>query len=200
MAISCEKFNQMLEIISKDHKIDMQELIGSLEKKELLPKKMMTKPSTSNDKGPYDNKRAKDFAEANGICIKNIVGTGREGRITISDMKKVGVVTASDKPKISDAATKLATENGIDISTVTPSGKRGDILLKDIKRAIEEQPAQPVVIEEDEEPVLETQTIWVKKEEDKLTGSDDEEEPDLVEIEEEPELEIEEEPELEIED
>ena len=64
----------------------------------------------------------------------------------------------------------------------TPSGKRGDILLKDVKKAIEEQPAQPVVLEEDEEdPVLEDQAD--KTEEHELFGSDDEEE--------EPELELE---------
>jgi len=159
----------------------MQTLIGSLESKELLPKKMMmTKTSTSKDKGPYDNKRAKEFAEANGICIKDIVGTGRDGRITIADMKKVVDVPVAGKVKISDAAAKLATENGIDISTITPSGKRGDILLKDVKKAIEEQPAQPVVLDEDEEePVLEAQEETEleldepKKEE--LFGSDEEE-------------------------
>lgn len=175
MAISCEKFTQMLEVISKEHKIDMQALIGSLEANGLMPKKM-TKASTPNDKGPYDNKRAKDFAEANGICIKDIVGTGREGRITITDMKKVVDVPVSGKIKISGAAAKLAEENGIDISKITPSGKRGDILLKDIKLAIEQQPVQPVVVEEDdEEPELE----------------DDDKEPELEDDDEEPELELE---------
>ena len=183
MAISCEKFSQMLEVISKEHKIDIGELLGSLETKDLLPKKMMTKPSASKDKGPYDNKRAKQFAEANGICIKDIVGTGREDRITITDMKKVvDVVVDTGKVKISDAAAKLAKENNIDISTVTPSGKRGDILLKDVKKAIEEAPAQPVVIEEEDDPVLEEQS-----DDDKL-------------FEEELEVELEEEPELELED
>ena len=182
MAISCEKFTEMLQVISKEHKIDMQTLIGSLESKELLPKKMMTKPSASKDKGPYDNKRAKEFAEANGICIKDVVGTGREGRITIADIKKTVDVPVDGKTKISDAAAKLAKDNNIDISTVTPSGKRGDILLKDVKKAIEEAPAQPVVIEEEDEPVLEEQS-----DDDKL-------------FEEEPEVELEEEPELELED
>lgn len=152
----------------------MQALIGSLESKELLPKKMMTtKASASKEKGSYDNKRAKEFAEANGICIKDIVGTGREGRITIADMKKVVDVPVAGKVKISDAAAKLAAENGIDISTITPSGKRGDILLKDVKKAIEEQPAQPVVLEEDEEePVLEDQDDKTEEDEPELELDD----------------------------
>lgn len=187
MAISCEKFSQMLEVISKEHKIDMQSLVDSLETKELLPKKMMTnKSTTSKDKGPYDNKRAKEFAEANGICIKDITGTGREGRITIADMKKVADVPVAGKAKISAAAEKLAVEHGIDISTVTPSGKRGDILLKDIKQAIENAPAQPVVIEE-VEPVLEDQEkeeepeleLEESKDEKDLFCSDDEDEPEI---------------------
>lgn len=167
----------------------MQSLVDSLETKELLPKKMMTnKSTTSKDKGPYDNKRAKEFAEANGICIKDITGTGREGRITIADMKKVADVPVAGKAKISAAAEKLALEHGIDISTITPSGKRGDILLKDIKQAIENAPAQPVVIEEDE-PVLEDQEKEEEEEpepeleestdEKDLFGSDDDEEPEI---------------------
>jgi len=190
MAISCEKFSLMLELISKEHKIDMQSLVDSLEKEDLLPKKTMTnKSTTSKDKGPYDNKRAKEFAEANGICIKDITGTGREGRITIADMKNIVDVPVAGKAKISTAAGKLATEHGIDIATVTPSGKRGDILLKDIKLAIKEQPTQLVVLEDDEEdpsgsdeeepeieldedPVLEAQ-VDQKKED--LFGSDEEE-------------------------
>ena len=184
MAISCEKFTEMLQVISKEHKIDMQTLLGSLESKELLPKKMMTKPSASKDKGPYDNKRAKEFAEANGICIKDIVGTGREGRITIADIKKTVDVPVDGKAKISDAAAKLAKDNNIDISTVTPSGKRGDILLKDVKKAIEEAPTQPVVVEEGEEdPVLEVQDK--EGEEDPVLEVQDKE------GEEEPELELE---------
>ena len=174
MAISCEKFSQMLEVISKEHKIDIESLLGSLETKELLPKKMMmSKSSVLKEKGPYDNKRAKDFAEANAISIVDIVGTGRDGRITIADMKKFAdVMVDTGKTKISDAAAKLAQENNIDISTVTPSGKRGDILLRDVKKAIEDAPTQPVVVEEDE-PVLEEQS-----DDDKL-------------FEEEPELELE---------
>lgn len=191
MAISCEKFTQMLEVISKEHKIDMQSLVDSLEKEELLPKKMMTTKSTaSKDKSPYDNKRAKEFAEANGICIKDITGTGRDGRITIADMKKVVNVPVAGKAKISGAAEKLATEHGINISMVTPSGKRGDILLKDIKLAIENAPAQPVVVEEDG-PVLEDQS-GDDEEEPELELEDAKKDTDLFgDDEEEPELELE---------
>jgi len=172
MAISCERFTQILEVISKEHTIDLQTLTDSLERKDLLPKKMLTnKLSTSKDKGPFDNKRAKEFAEANGICIVGIVGTGREGRITIADIKKKVVdVPVAGKVKISDAVAKLATDNGIDISTVTPSGKRGDILIRDVKRAIDEQPVSLVVEEDETDPVLEVQTV---------KESDSDEEPEL---------------------
>ena len=171
MAISCEKFTQMLDVISKEHKIDMQALIDSLETKELLPKKMMTTKSTiSKDKGPFDNKRAKEFAEANGICIKDVVGTGREGRITVADMKNVMDLPVTGKAKVSDAAKKLAQEHGIDINNVTPSGKRGDILLKDIKMAIENAPVQPLVIEEEEEEktVIEEEPVIEEEEEPEI--------------------------------
>ena len=35
----------------------------------------------------FDNKRAKEFAEANNISVDGIVGTGRGGLITIKDIK-----------------------------------------------------------------------------------------------------------------
>ena len=136
----------------------MTALLASLESNHLLPKKMLKdKISQSQEKGPFDNKRAKEFAEANGICIKGITGTGRDDRITISDMKKVSDLQSSTKTKFSAAAAKLAKENNIDISSIVASGKRGDILLVDVKRAIDEKPDQPLVIEEDDEPVLEDQ-------------------------------------------
>lgn len=189
MAISCEKFSQMLEVISKEHKIPMEALILSLETKDLLPKKMVkSKPLVTKDKNPFDNKRAQEFADTNNVCIEGIVGTGRGGRITIGDMKKVGDISVVEKVKISDAAAKLAKENKIDITKITPSGKRGDILVKDIKVAIEQQPEQSIVVEEEEEDfVLNTQEK--EKPELELEESEDEEE---TEDEEEPELELEE--------
>lgn len=35
----------------------------------------------------FDNKRAKEFAEANNISVDGIIGTGRGGLITIKDIK-----------------------------------------------------------------------------------------------------------------
>ena len=173
MAISCDKLTEMFTIICKEHNIDMDSLLSSLQKKDLLPKKMMKtsiEPS-SKTKGLFDNKRAQEFAEANGVSIVGVIGTGRGNRITIKDMKERVSVTPKSDVKITAAAAKLAGEHNIDISSIRPSGKRGDILLKDVKDAIDNLPQEPVVIEE--EPVVDEEEPVVDEEEPVV--SDDEE-------------------------
>jgi pyruvate/2-oxoglutarate dehydrogenase complex dihydrolipoamide acyltransferase (E2) component len=163
----------MFTVICKEHNIDMDSLLSSIQEKDLLPKKMMktsTEPS-SNTKGLFDNKRAQEFAESNGVSIVGLVGTGRGNRITIKDMKDRVSVTPKSDAKITAAAAKLAGEHGIDISTIRPSGKRGDILLKDVKDAIDNLPQEPVVIEE--EPLVDEEESVVDEEEPVV----DEEEP-----------------------
>lgn len=176
MAISAEKINTILEVIATEYKIDKSKIFASLEAKSLLPNKMV-KANNTSDKGPFDNKRAREFAEVNNIEIRGIVGSGRDGRITIADMKKhadsTSSTTSTDKIKITSAARTLAEENGIDLSTIVPSGKRGDILLKDVKDAIANKPAEPLVLNEPEE----------EEEEEK------EDEPDVESDEEDPVLE-----------
>ena len=182
------QIEQILEIISKEHNIDLVKLKDSLESHGKLPKKLLSKTTAPVEKGPYDNKRAKEYAEANGISISGIVGSGREGRITIGDMKKavgepvVNNTKNDDKVKISAAAAKLAEEHGIDVSTLTPSGKRGDILIKDVKQAIENKPDEPLVVDEPE-PEAEEEPEPEPEKEDEIeleeNSSDDEEEPEL---------------------
>ena len=173
MAISSNKLSEMFTVICEEHNIDMDSLLSSLQEKDLLPKKMMKtsiEPS-SKTKGPFDNKRAKEFAEEHGVSIVGLVGTGRDNRITIKDMKdRVSVTTKSDV-KTTAAAAKLAGEHNIDISSIRPSGKRGDILLKDVKDAIDNLPQEAIVIEE--EPDVDEEEPDVDEEEPVV--SDDEE-------------------------
>ena len=150
MAISCDKLNEILSVISTDHHISLDNILKSLKEKNMLPKKMFDDKSSVASEGVFDNKRATAFATDNNISIEGIVGTGRNGRITIADMKTTAITASiGGKVKISTAATKLAVEHNIDIDKITPSGKRGDILLKDVKNAIDNQP-QELVIEESE--------------------------------------------------
>jgi pyruvate/2-oxoglutarate dehydrogenase complex dihydrolipoamide acyltransferase (E2) component len=155
------KINDILRIIAEEHKISFDSLIETLKKKDMLPKTLLGDAAT-DDSGPYDNKRAKKYAEDNGISIAEIVGTGRNGRITIADMKKK--TSTGGKVKISAAAAKLASENGIDISKIVPSGKNGDILLKDIREIVQfskdlknirEIQSKTASLIEEEEPIIE---------------------------------------------
>jgi pyruvate/2-oxoglutarate dehydrogenase complex dihydrolipoamide acyltransferase (E2) component len=86
MSISYDKLNELLSAISIEYKIDMDSLVGSLDKMNLIPKKKSNKDNTTQQK-VFDNKRAKEFAEANNISVDGIIGTGRGGLITIKDIK-----------------------------------------------------------------------------------------------------------------
>lgn len=153
--MSSFQITKILETLSTEYKFEVSEAMNVLAEKDLLPKMMIKEKQEKATKGPFDNKKAKEFAETYSIDIKDIIGTGREGRIKIEDMKKI--IQSSSGIKISKAAQKLADENDIDLSKITPTGLRGDILLKDIKNYIENTPNQPIVIEEqtEEEPIFE---------------------------------------------
>lgn len=155
--MSSAQITKIIETLASEYKFEVPKAVEFLADQELLPKMMINNLKQKISKGPFDNKKAKEFAEFHNIDIKDIVGTGREGRIKIEDMKKIS--SNSSSVKVSKAAQKLAEENDIDLSKITPTGIRGDILLKDIKEFIENTPNQPIVIEEtvieEEEPILE---------------------------------------------
>ena len=106
----------------------------------------------SND-GPAATPTARKLAEASGIDLNTITGTGPNGKITKDDVEAAGG-TSAPAPTLSPAAApaaaptasgerivasplakRIAEQKGIDLSTITGSGPNGRIVKADVEDA-----------------------------------------------------------------
>ena len=106
----------------------------------------------SND-GPAATPTARKLAEASGIDLNTITGTGPNGKITKDDVEAAGG-TSAPAPTLSPAAApaaaptasgerivasplakRIAEQKGIDLSTITGSGPNGRIVKVDVEDA-----------------------------------------------------------------
>lgn len=103
----------------------------------------------SND-GPAATPTARKLAEASGIDLNTITGTGPNGKITKDDVEAAGGTSApapapspapapaaapaasGDRIIASPLAKRIAEQKGIDLSTVTGSGPNGRIVKADV--------------------------------------------------------------------
>jgi pyruvate dehydrogenase E2 component (dihydrolipoamide acetyltransferase) len=106
----------------------------------------------SND-GPAATPTARKLAEANGIDLNTITGTGPNGKITKDDVEAAGGTSAPAPAPIpataaaaapaasgerivaSPLAKRIAEQKGIDLSTITGSGPNGRIVKADVEDA-----------------------------------------------------------------
>ena len=107
-------------------------------------------PAPSAD-GPAATPTARKLAEANGIDLNSITGTGPGGKITKGDVEAAGgssatesapapaptptPATSGDRIVASPLAKRIAEQKGIDLSTVTGSGPNGRIVKADVESA-----------------------------------------------------------------
>lgn len=107
-------------------------------------------PAASDD-GPAATPTARKLAEANGIDLNSITGTGPGGKITKGDVEAAGgssatdsapapalaptLSTSGDRIVASPLAKRIAAQRGIDLSTVTGSGPNGRIVKADVESA-----------------------------------------------------------------
>ena len=107
-------------------------------------------PTPSAD-GPAATPTARKLAEANGIDLNSITGTGPGGKITKGDVEAAGgssatesapapaptptPATSGDRIVASPLAKRIAEQKGIDLSTVTGSGPNGRIVKADVESA-----------------------------------------------------------------
>ena len=105
-------------------------------------------PAASDD-GPAATPTARKLAEANGIDLASIEGTGPGGKITKGDVEAAGGVSSSapapapaptpapapsgDRIIASPLAKRIAEQKGIDLSAVTGSGPNGRIVKADVE-------------------------------------------------------------------
>ena len=106
----------------------------------------------SND-GPAATPTARKLAEASGIDLNTITGTGPNGKITKDDVEAAGGTSAhapapspapapaaapaasGDRIIASPLAKRFAEQKGIDLSTITGSGPNGRIVKADVEDA-----------------------------------------------------------------
>ncbi|NNF93160.1 MAG: pyruvate dehydrogenase complex dihydrolipoamide acetyltransferase, partial [Altererythrobacter sp.] len=107
-------------------------------------------PSPSDD-GPAATPTARKLAEASGIDLASITGTGPNGKITKGDVEAAGgssapasaptpapapaPATSGDRIVASPLAKRIAEQKGLDLSTIAGSGPNGRIVKADVEDA-----------------------------------------------------------------
>ncbi len=81
----------------------------------------------------FASPRARKLAEAHGVDLTEIVGSGPNGRIVEKDV--AAYIAAA--PKVTPVARRLAESLGVDLRTVVGSGPEGKITKADVERANE---------------------------------------------------------------
>lgn len=131
---------QFVEINKEDFDPSKHEIFGN----EKAPSKP-TEGSAPAEIKISDTARKK--AEAAGLDLSTLVGTGQDGTITHKDVdaaikaKKDGEqMPPPPAPikKISDEAKKLADDAALDVSTLVGTGPDGEITVADVEKAIEQ--------------------------------------------------------------
>ncbi|MCD6553289.1 MAG: 2-oxo acid dehydrogenase subunit E2 [Anaerolineae bacterium] len=96
---------------------------------------------------------ARRMAEAHGLDLSTIVGTGPRGEITRADVEAVlsapsqpTAASRSEKVRATPAARRIARERKVDLSAVTGSGPRGRIQAADVLGAIPTPEAAPAPV------------------------------------------------------
>lgn len=133
MATSAQTLQQIIDTVCKIHKLDEKEVLSMLAEKELLPKKLIPKDSKGASK--FASKQAEELATKSNI-IPEGEGSGKDGKFTLTDIKKLMEKPTKEKLLISPTALAFANDNGINIADVTGTGKDGRILLKDVEALI----------------------------------------------------------------
>ena len=143
MATSAQTLQQIINTICTQNNLSENEILSALAEKELLPKKLIPKDSKGASK--FASKQAEELATKSKI-IPEGEGSGKDGKFTLTDIKKLMEKPTKEKIQISPTALTFANENGINISDIKGSGKDGRILLKDVEALIK--------VDDDEEEAL----------------------------------------------
>jgi pyruvate/2-oxoglutarate dehydrogenase complex dihydrolipoamide acyltransferase (E2) component len=143
MATSAQTLQQIITTICDTYNLSEKEILSALAEKELLPKKLIPKDSKGASK--FASKQAEELATKSKI-IPEGEGSGKDGKFTLIDIKKLMEKPTKEKFMISPTADTFAKENGINISDVEGSGKDGRILLKDVEALIKVEKEESINI------------------------------------------------------
>lgn len=84
---------------------------------------------------------ARRLAASAGVDMSALVGSGRNGRVSVADVSQrlpapAAVLAAVSDVRAGPAARKLASEQGVDLASVQPSGPRNLVLKGDVQETI----------------------------------------------------------------
>ena len=133
MATSAAQLATILTHISQKFDLDEKRVLEQLDADGLLPAKLKPKEAKSKTVSLFASKAAEEFASVSGFAAEGREGSGRDGKFTLADIKKIVESPKKEKLNVSPTAMVYANENGIDLSKITGSGKEGRILLDDVK-------------------------------------------------------------------
>jgi len=88
---------------------------------------------------------ARRLAKESGVELNLVHGSGGEGRVTETDVKKYQ--QDSRQPLATSVAKKVAAQSGVDLSTVTGSGSRGKITKGDVLSQAASSAVEPARVE-----------------------------------------------------
>ncbi|MCW5841873.1 MAG: 2-oxo acid dehydrogenase subunit E2 [Caldilinea sp.] len=103
-------------------------------------------PSTR--RGQRASPVAQRVAEATGVDLAAVTGTGPAGRITKQDVTQAasaapGAAPAEERRRATPAARRIGRERAVDLTTVAGSGPGGRIQAADVEAALAARPARP---------------------------------------------------------
>ena len=131
MATSAAQLATLLDAITKEYKLDSEEVLGFLADKELLPKKLL--PKSVKAVNLFASKKAEEVALEYHFKPDGATGSGKDGKWTVKDVEKAVQKPVATKVLVSPTALVLANEHKLDITTLKGTGQNGRILVKDVE-------------------------------------------------------------------
>ena len=133
MATSAATVQTIIDTLATDYKFSVEDAMTKLAKKELLPKKLLSKDKVSKKEDSiFASKKAQEIAEEHNVTPTG-TGSGKNGKFTLADVNKFLTIPTKTKTNISPKALEYANANGLSIVGRTGSGANGNITLKDVK-------------------------------------------------------------------
>lgn len=80
---------------------------------------------------------AQKLVDENGLDVTKIVGTGKDGSITVADVKAAVAAKKAEPINATAEAIAFAEEAAFDLTGVKGTGKDGEITVEDVQDAIE---------------------------------------------------------------
>ena len=138
MATSAATLTKILSLICEEYELDEKQVLKQLTSKDLLPAKLISKkfkPETH-----FASKQAEELATKAKLVLENEKsGSGKDGKWTLTDIKKMIDQPSKKKFIISPIALTFANENGLSVADIKGTGKDGRILLVDVEKLMKSE-------------------------------------------------------------